>query len=303
MASGWGTPEFKQGTLLTEMIDTGPSGSTFHASLRGARQTHGWRCVVKLPPMMPVICPTPLLRALRYKGEGRLRAESQNAKAVLKWRKHPGYRHMHPVVHFDARIPMLVSRRAEGTIGDLRSVLEAQSPAQTWLSIAWQLSEAMVFLFDAPQLAHVDIRPKNVLYDSREGAPHCWLSDYGDLCDPDEETDWVRGDDSFKPSPVRATHREHSLFAYYATLVDLFLFRIGGDPETHVTKGGGSVRAFMADGLHSDSDLLGRLMPSTHPLREMVIVPLLGEDLGKLNAHFYDTLRPWLEFSLRASAF
>jgi hypothetical protein len=82
------------------------------------------------------------------------------------WTQLPGYAHMHPVVHYDPKIPLLLSLPAEGTIEDLRVNVGEYTPdiPKQWLDIAWQLSEAMHFMLEYTELAHVDVKPANVLY-------------------------------------------------------------------------------------------------------------------------------------------
>ena len=313
------TDALKRAVTLEELIVAGPSGTMFHAHLLrpDGQRTRRRRIVVKLPPMRPLACPLSLGEALSAIAPSgvRLRVEERNALEVLagrdtrkRWQAQPGYTHMHPAVHFDASIPMLISLGADGTIAELRERLDEQtSPGAIWLRIAWQLSEAMAFLFERVQLAHVDIQPKHVLfvrYGDRQRRLHCWLSDYGDLCPVDGTADvFERGDDAYKPHGLTqeegVSHREHSLFAYYATLLDLFLFRMyAEDRETYITDTGHSVSGFLR--ACPDSDLMDRLQHNPqHPIDQMVLRPL-REPLTDCHAHFYETMRPWLERTLRA---
>jgi hypothetical protein len=332
------TDALLRAVVLEEPIVAGPSGSVFHARLM-ERDGHKRRCVIKLPlaARKRMACPIPLSAALdKGIAAGGLRVEARNALVTLnapasyalrsghqrgalkRWQAQPGYTHLHPVVHFDARIPMLISLGADGTIAELRERLDGQtSPGPIWMRIAWQLSEAMAFLFEKVRLAHVDIQPKHVLflrYGDHKRRLHCWLSDYGDLCPVDGTADvFARGDDAYKPL-VRlagARHREHSLFAYYATLLDLLLFRVGGTQaeETHITGAGHSVSGFLSwlveeeeeeEAPDQRSDLMDRLQHNAqHPLVQMVLRPLQGP-LWQCHAHFYEEMRPWLERTLRA---
>lgn len=328
------TDALLRAVVLEEPIVAGPSGSVFHARLLGHAATKR-RCIVKLPPMRRMaprlVCPIPLSAALDGLVSGGLRAEAHNAltalnapnasssssssaesqkRALKRWQAQPGYTHLHPAVHFDARIPMLISLGADGTIAELRERLDAQtSPGPVWMRIAWQVSEAMAFLFDKVELAHVDIQPKHVLflrYGDHKRRLHCWLSDYGDLCPVDGTADvFERGEDAYKPHarPAGARHREHSLFAYYATLLDLFRFRVDDaeeeKEETHITDAGHSVSGFLSLLEDGTSDLMDRLEHNAqHPLVQMVLRPLRGP-LSQCETHFYEVMRPWLEQTLR----
>ena len=312
------TDALLRGVVLEEPIVAGPSGAVFHAHLLadGRRPATKRRCIVKLPPTArTVVCPAELSSAVAPGGGGLvLQTEFQNALAALgggraalrRWQAQPGYTHLHPAVHFDARIPMLISLGADGTIAELRERLdEAASPGPIWMRIAWQVSEAMTFLFEQVRLAHVDIQPKHVLflrYGDRKRRLHCWLSDYGALCPVDGTADVFfseRGDDAYRPLARPASHREHSLYAYYATLLDLFRFDLAKEEETHITGAGHSVGGFVSQ-LDEDSALMERLGHNAqHPVVQMVLRPLRGP-LAECDAHFREEMRPWLERTLRA---
>ena len=256
-----------------------------------------------------------LLASKRRRGGARPLLTNNEMDLILEaradWQTRPGYTHLHPVVHFDARIPMLISLGADGTIGELRERLvdyKKNSPGPTWMRIAWQLSEAMTFLFDTAKLAHVDIRPKHVLFVRHGGQQrlHCWLSDYSALCPADDVAayDYDEQDGAYAPmhsnNEAGASHREQSLFAYYATLMDLFLFEMIGGHETYITNTGHSVSEFLS----LDSNLLLVMEclhhNAQHPIAQMVLRPLRSLALSELNAHFYDEMRPWLQKTLQA---
>ena len=180
----------------------------------------------------------PQVRALRDNGRSALFTAGMPLEGltdeefddVCRWREEwqswPGYAHLHPVVHYDPLVPLLLSLPAEGTIEDLRVGVSARTqriPMQ-WLDIAWQLSEALDFILTRTALAHVDVKPSNVLYVHRDdGRVHCWLSDYGDLYPKNEPATFTHGTPAYMPEGTRwGTNAELSLFEYYSTLVDLF---------------------------------------------------------------------------------
>jgi hypothetical protein len=159
--------------------------------------------------------------------------------ARQRWASLPGYAHLHPVIHYDRDIPLLMSLPAQDTIEALRMCVGPTSAVpETWFDVAWQLSEAIEFLRLHPKLAHVDIKPANVLFLAGAGQRvHIWLSDYGDLFDPNERTDFYYGTALYKPERtlqpglmhMGATYGEHSLYMYFSTLIDLF---VPTDPHT-----------------------------------------------------------------------
>lgn len=155
-------------------------------------------------------------------------------RALDKWRRHEGYWHMHPIIHYDRDIPLLMSEPATNTIDALRLEVNGSTRLRThWLDVAWQLSEAIRFLHDLPQLAHVDIKPPNVFF-TLPSQTHChiWLGDYGDLYPMGVVTDFKQGTALYKPNLVQSINRfkgvqatffQQSLYMYFATLMDLFV--------------------------------------------------------------------------------
>jgi hypothetical protein len=155
---------------------------------------------------------------------------SRVRNALTKWRGYAGYQHMHPVIHYDRDIPLLMSEPAQDTIDALRFAVNANTrlPLQ-WLDVAWQLSEAICFLRDLPCLAHADIKPPNVLFVLLPtNRHHIWLSDYGDLYPMYKHTDFRQGTSFYKPDTSgrfhgqSATFLQQSLYMYFSTLMDLW---------------------------------------------------------------------------------
>ena len=120
-------------------------------------------------------------------------------------RTHPGFYHIHSVLHMDPTIPALISQRANGSLGDLlaRAFRGDQEPdlqalftfrrqrngthwmpPPMWLMIATQLSSAMQFLHECTPISHLDLKPGNILYicptgqETRAGI-RCLISDFG----------------------------------------------------------------------------------------------------------------------------
>lgn len=119
-------------------------------------------------------------------------------RATREWRAQPGYSHLHRVVHYDASIPMLLSRRADGSLWELRqrwrsafNPLHAHTPDEDladpplWRDLLGrQLGAAVAFILVHTPIAHVDIKPSNILYKQLDlGVYNLQLADYG-LCYP-----------------------------------------------------------------------------------------------------------------------
>jgi serine/threonine protein kinase len=189
-------------------------------------------------------------------------------------RIHPGHHHMHRVLHYVASIPAIISEYADGSLWELRqscieqkrpwlnapSLLSAScdgvSPTRLWTQIACQMTSAMDYMRTFSPLAHLDLKPSNVLYrlDSTttaaaaaSSAPpsiQCMLSDYG-LCMPKtgripvcpygtEYGECFYGTPIYNPDPDTkgaiwtsgaATWQEMSYFQFFATLMDMLLFQ------------------------------------------------------------------------------
>jgi hypothetical protein len=209
-------------------------------------------------------------------------------RARLRWREWPGHAHMHPVVHFDPHIPLLLlSASAQGTVRQL--------PARHWAAVAWQLSEALTFLRHAPKLAHADLKPDNVLFffDGEAATPHIWLSDYGPLRPMDRATAFRVGTARYMPDAEqrdalvrsrRVTYDQQQLFAYYATLLDLF-FEEEEEEKPNVSAG-------LKESIRARSPLVERASPE---LYAHVMRPLLLDAacFSELPARFHRT-REWL---------
>jgi serine/threonine protein kinase len=157
----------------------------------------------------------------------------------------PGYTHMHPIVHFDAEIPLLLSEPAEGTLEGILTVLEDNRPlSNQWLETALQLSDAIAFLRDHIQWAHLDLKPDNVLYTHlpTTGRLHIWVGDYGQMAPMDAPTTFRFGAPGYKPDARlglrmqqrNATCDQQQLFAYYATMLDLFQFPTANNFRTRL---------------------------------------------------------------------
>lgn len=161
-----------------------------------------------------------------------------------RWQALPGYTHLHPLLHFEPSVPMILSAQADGTLKDLRrevhldlrpDISKHSITPPLWNLIARQLGSAVAFIDTHTPLAHIDIKPANVLFKSR-GTPldiHCWLSDYG-LCEPKNEgvpkSDRLPGTTMYCPDCEEwrdacdqrsVFYRDLSAYQYFATLMDM----------------------------------------------------------------------------------
>ena len=140
----------------------------------------------------------------RRPGEGYAKlTDEQRRKFVLKndeWRRQPGYEHLHRLLHYDHSIPMLISRRCDGTLAQLRyqwhtafgpisagAHTDDADPALWRDLLGRQLGAAVGFILRHTPIAHVDIKPDNLLYTQlAAGVYRLQLSDYG-VCYPKDD--------------------------------------------------------------------------------------------------------------------
>lgn len=244
--------------------------------------------------------------------------------ARLAWQSLRGYEHMHPVIHYDAELPLLMSLPAEDTIAALRVTVDATTmvePPPVWFDVAWQLSEAIAFLQAHPRLAHIDLKPANVLFVRRGGGVHCWLSDYGDLFPLDDRTRFEGGTALFGPHALAharlmaggATYGQRALYAYYATLVDLLKVKVHSGwsqsvtPDWHLTAclseygyNIGECVENMGDNTEEEASVappefaeLKDFLTFHDDMTTHLLAPLRLEAFGRLATHFEAT-RAWL---------
>jgi hypothetical protein len=180
----------------------------------------------------------PLFRKL-HSGGGRIQIMwngnwQRLAHERQRWRSLSGYQHLHPVLHFDAAMPAIISARADGTLADFcRGHLPALSltpdkdAPPLWYDFARQIVSAVTFILSNTPIAHLDIKPHNLFYTRVHGeTPLLQLGDYG-LCAPSQSSvsiQWV-GSAPYNPpietwQHVHFTYSDQSLFQMAATLLD-----------------------------------------------------------------------------------
>lgn len=115
--------------------------------------------------------------------------------AAVTMKRHPGYAHLHKLVHYIPEIPCILSEYCDGSVHDLMcsnpdffeiNVAETNIVVcDIWRDIAYQVGQAMLFLRDRCKIAHGDIKPANIFYNNRVhpshigGRYHFCLGDYG----------------------------------------------------------------------------------------------------------------------------
>lgn len=164
-----------------------------------------------------------------------------------RWQSLPGYSHLHPVVHFEPSIPMILSAQADGTLAELRHQIapdDGEAPLDLrpnvfggsvtpplWHRIARQIASAVMFIDTFTDLAHLDIKPENVLFRQNGDLTtnlHCWLSDYG-ICMPKNQSppprDHFPGTGLYCPDArawsQNVLYRDVSIYQYFSTMIDL----------------------------------------------------------------------------------
>ena len=161
-------------------------------------------------------------------------------EATHRWCMQPGYDHLHAILHFDPRVPMLLSERADGSLTALREqwptafdLIGRRDPPLWRDLIGRQLGAAVGFILSNTPLAHLDIKPGNILYTRyAPGVFRIQLSDFG-MCSPkDEETSVIapyapfafKGTEKYIPKVNSAgwaapypSNQTLSLFQYFAT--------------------------------------------------------------------------------------
>ena len=266
---------------VTRRLGQGAHGEAFTLMTDDKRDT--W--VVKLPTLLlrglrpPLPCRLgALLKETQRTADieeahAEFRQECRNAEALLDAPEVHALRmhHLHPVVHYDATVPMLLSLPAEGTAERLRC---SPSEVDAWCAVARQLVAAVRFILDATKLAHLDIKPGNVFF----AGAHCWLGDFGEVhpqkepYDADIGTCYYNPGDRVVPDPD-ATLRDQSVFQCLATLMDLWLL-----PKTCLTEYEWNVSDSVVE-QRSDFSALP-LMVKTHVLGGMAkrLGPSLRDD-------------------------
>jgi serine/threonine protein kinase len=101
--------------------------------------------------------------------------------------KHPGFENIHRLFGMDIEIPFLISESFRGTLNELSRILHSQNNYSIlFSSMLPQTVNGIHFMHNEAHLAHMDIKPENILYRFESANPlsiHCVLCDFGDCKD------------------------------------------------------------------------------------------------------------------------
>jgi hypothetical protein len=150
-----------EGTPLADAVQKKPSEADRTAALHDFEKECRNAEAILDPPYLQTLRTTPGARLVNLTLEQKTRLEDE----TRAWRALPGYAHLHPLLHYDPRVPMLISARALGTLTDTRTADAFRLlpwPSEEWARVAAHLSAAVAFILDHTAMAHMDIKPDNV---------------------------------------------------------------------------------------------------------------------------------------------
>ena len=172
---------------------------------------------------------------------------------TLEMKQHPGYAHLHKLVHFVPEIPCILSEPCTGCVIDLIDTkpdifslntdsIHFLTMPDIWVDIAYQMGQAMLFMRDICKVSHNDIKPENIFYTpvdaSHHGSGskyHFQLGDYGICSKSNEEirlTSLLDGTPWYLPlkghwtSSEICTRMQISIFSYAASLLSMINFPV-----------------------------------------------------------------------------
>lgn len=205
---------------------------------------------------MALESPTHIRLRQSYPGDPLNRADHgeymriKNELDIMK--SHEGYEHIHKILGFVQGFPAIFS---EPCSGSLQGLIDADSNiflggyatrlSYQWLELAKQIGNAVQYLEYMIEIAHLDIKPGNILYneslDENGKSVFSWkLSDFGLCKEWDRDTDYMTrrlaGTLFYLPRILKDTKKEKgyvdfdayhcSLHSYMATLVMSIKFDI-----------------------------------------------------------------------------
>ena len=164
---------------------------------------------------------------------------------LKRMKMHPGYSHLHKIEHYFPEVPCILSEYCNGSIFSLIKthpfmfIIRQKSevpPSHSmlpaaWYDVAYQVGQAMLYLRDECKIAHRDIKPDNILYKTRAGLCHCFLSDFGACSNPSRQLAFplMIGTEWFNPpyghfASNTCTAMQASIYSYAATLLSISNF-------------------------------------------------------------------------------
>ena len=149
------------------------------------------------------------------------------------WATHKGRPHIHVYLHYDERVPAIISEACLGTLLDLRITQHpdwffAPSPdklPKAWLAVAAQLANGVLYMLERG-VAHGDLKLENILV--AEGLV-CKISDFGICYDKHQNTLGKLGGTEYYLSPRWPTDQvmfpaNMTLYSLACMLAELIAF-------------------------------------------------------------------------------
>ena len=222
--------ENMEGRFLAEAVNRKATPKNRQAALKDFETECRNAEAILDPPYLHQLRPTAGARLVGLTLEQKTRLEAD----TLEWRARAGYAHLHPLLHYDPAVPMLISARAEGTLSSRRRPDAFRLPgADEWARVAEHLTAAVAFILDNTPLAHMDIKPDNifVVYDAAQRFVYR-LGDYG-ICRPQADrvvyfwnqkhtSQEIAGSPFYNPPShpeTLMTYQQASCFQCFATLL------------------------------------------------------------------------------------
>ena len=155
-------------------------------------------------------------------------------------KRHEGYDHIHKILGFFSGFPAIFSEPCSGSLQSL--VMEANNDifkggfgsklSFQWLDMVRQIGSAIEYLHDIPHIAHLDIKPGNILYietqDEDGNSVFNWkLSDFGWMVDDSGlgyQTTDLKGTPQFLPRILREMAKNFTIIHYDAYECSLHCF-------------------------------------------------------------------------------
>lgn len=101
----------------------------------------------------------------------------------FEMKRHPGFRHIHQIVHYDREFPIILSEKCDGSLGTVMSMPNYRDliGGIRFEHLMQDIHSAITYLRDIAKIYHLDIKPDNILFQAPVGRDRIrWiLSDFG----------------------------------------------------------------------------------------------------------------------------
>ena len=149
---------------------------------------------------------------------------------IHSMQQHPGYFHIHRLVHFDPTWPCILSEPCDGTLSDLRGRISNEfrrsGPPQLWKTFAQQILNGISYMHSMG-IAHQDIKLPNIFYRGNQ----CYIADFG-LASREAHSRDGSGTVATMAPEVRPMNiydpKIADMYSVACTLLDLIGFPLGG---------------------------------------------------------------------------